>query len=73
MYRQTFACAFVFLTAFSLLLVSCSLVVNKDGLVKFNDFNNCKVLEYNPLVNDYCPFENWCVSLMAHTFPKASG
>ena len=34
-------------------------LVNKDGLVKFNDMNNAHILEWNPSQNDYCKWHIW--------------
>jgi serine/threonine protein kinase len=34
-------------------------LINKDGLVKFNDFNNARLLEWNATANNYCKFDTW--------------
>jgi len=39
------------------LYVSSLKVVNKDGKVKFNDFNNCRILDWNSIESRYCKFD----------------
>lgn len=34
-------------------------LVNKDGLIKFNDFNNARVLDFDAEYNEYCKYQVW--------------